>query len=82
MAWRGDLMPCDYFGAEFAPFLRAVGWLERGHPYRTGEVDRRVFDRLTELCADPWQPMLMGTHRPPSSAARYWSARRCARWPT
>ena len=63
MAWHEDLKPCDYFGAEFAPLLRAVGWLERGHPFPTGEVDRRVYDKLTEFSVSSWQPMVtMGFH--------------------
>ena len=63
MTWQRDLIPCDALGAVFAPFLRAVGWLERGHPYPTGEVDPRPYDRLVELAVSPWQPAVaMGFH--------------------
>lgn len=64
MAWQGDSTPCDYFGAEFAAFLRAVGWLERGCTYPTGEVDPRVFDRLNEFRVSPWQPMVAAGYHP------------------
>jgi hypothetical protein len=63
MAWQEDSKPCGYFGPELAPFLRAVGWLERGCPFPTGEVDRRVYDKLTEFGVSPWQPMAVaGVH--------------------
>ena len=63
MTWQRDLTPCDAFGVEFAPILRAVGCLERGHPYPTGDVDPRVDDRLVEFAASPWQPAVaMGFH--------------------
>jgi hypothetical protein len=63
MAAFQDVSPCEYFGEEFAPFLRAVGWLERGIAYPTGEVDRRVFDALCKLGTEPWQPAVAcGTH--------------------
>jgi hypothetical protein len=52
--WFEDLSPCTYFPAEAK--LVAVGWLERGTPYSTGAVDRRVYDVLAEIRKNPWQP--------------------------
>jgi hypothetical protein len=64
MAWFQDLSPCTYFGEDHASFLRAVGWLERGKQFSTGEVNPEVFTRLDEFVKDPWQPiLLMGSHR-------------------
>jgi hypothetical protein len=64
MAWFADLSPCDYFGAECAHCLLAVGWLERGRPFPTGPVDPEVYARLVELLKDPWQPAISaGFHR-------------------
>jgi hypothetical protein len=62
MAWFADLSPCDYFGAEFAPLLRAVGWLEHGKPFSAGAVEPQVFERLAELRRDPWQPATAAGH--------------------
>jgi hypothetical protein len=63
-----DLEPLDYFGAVGS--LRAVGWLERGVPFRTGDVDERVYQRLRELLTDVFQPFASGDYcgielRPP-----------------
>jgi len=62
MAWFEDLSACDYFGDEFAQFLRAVGWLERGKPYSTDSCDERVFRKLSQLCKEPWGPSFRGLH--------------------
>ena len=62
MAWFIDLSPCNYFGDEFARFLRAVGWLERGKPFLTVERDGRVYEKLIDLGKDPWQPAVAGGH--------------------
>src|SRR5688572_5505169 len=63
MAWFEDNSPCDYFGAEPASVLRAVGWLERGKPFSIGTVNRRIYEKLTELCKDPWEPIACaGSH--------------------
>lgn len=63
MAWYADLTPCDYFGADFAPVLQAVGWLEREFAYPTGPVTENVFAKLVELCKTAWQPIAaMGVH--------------------
>jgi hypothetical protein len=64
MAWYADLSPCDYYGAECASFLRAVGWLERGQPFATGPVEAAVYQRLVEMLKEAWQPgVWMGFHR-------------------
>src|SRR5262245_36684941 len=64
MTWYEDLSPCDYFPAPTArQFLRAVGWLDCGHQYRTGSAPREVFIRLKSLLAKPWQPIVcLGGH--------------------
>jgi hypothetical protein len=49
MAWFEDLTPCDYFGEASAPILRAVGWLEQGKQFTTGDIDRKVYDKLADL---------------------------------
>lgn len=64
MAWQGDMTPCDYFGPSFVPFLRAVGWLEKGCGYSTGEVDPRVYEKLVDFSASPWQPMVAAGFHP------------------
>ncbi len=62
--WYEDLSPCGYFGPESTSCLRAVGWLERGRPYRTGAVDPEVYQRLVEMCKNPWEPAIfMGFHQ-------------------
>ncbi len=58
MTWFEDLSECDYFGLEPAVALRAVGWLERGRPFKTGAVDPSVYRRLCELRRNPWQPVV------------------------
>ena len=63
MAWFSDLSPCPYFGQEHAGYLRAVGWLERGHEFTTGTADELVYRRLAELLQSPWKPvMFAGVH--------------------
>lgn len=58
MAWYEDLAECDYFRTWHSSFLRAVGWLERGQSYPRETIDLRVFNKLTELLRDAWQPLL------------------------
>jgi len=60
MAWYEDLTPCNYFGPGYASCLRAVGWLERDHPFSTGPVACDVYARLVELLREPWQPGSFG----------------------
>jgi hypothetical protein len=59
--WFEDLSPCIYFPLDVK--LAAVGWLERGKPFATGEVDRAVYDALIEMRKNPWQPLVcLGLH--------------------
>ena len=62
MAWFNDLSPCNYFGEEFAAFLLAVGWLERGKPFPIATPDRRVYEKIIELRTNPWQPGVFAGH--------------------
>jgi len=57
MAWYEDLAPCDYFGAEFADDLSAVGWLSASMPYTQGPVSEKAFLKLCALLRRPWMPM-------------------------
>lgn len=58
-----DSSPCDYFSSEAHGTLIAVGWLEPGHAYAGGEVDKGFVEKLCELLIDPWQPVIaMGRH--------------------
>ena len=52
-----DLSPLGYFGAEYSDVLRAIGWLEPGHNYTRGHVEREFFERLCELLQRPWSPV-------------------------
>jgi hypothetical protein len=54
--WFDDLSPCTYFPLDAK--LLAVGWLERGKPFNTGESDRAVYDALVEMRKNPWQPLV------------------------
>jgi hypothetical protein len=60
MASYADLQPIDYFGADNAPSLRAVGWLESGDAFPVGKADARVFERLRELLIAPFTPYAFG----------------------
>jgi hypothetical protein len=63
VAWFMDSSPCDYFGAEFAPILRAIGWLELGRPFTIGKVDREVYDKIVAMRSNSWSPMIaLGNH--------------------
>ena len=66
MAFYPDLDPCSYFdSAAFRPssFLLAVGWLEREHPFGTGNFDGELYAALSELAKRPWEPvMCLGYH--------------------
>lgn len=58
-----DLSPCGYFSGVSDDRLIAVGWLESGHDYTSGELSDSVVSRLTELLVNPWQPSIaMGQH--------------------
>src|SRR5688572_1761822 len=48
MAWFADLAPCWYFTSG-GDRLRAVGWLEQGHPFTKGAVPAAFLGKLEEL---------------------------------
>jgi hypothetical protein len=51
---------CD---VDFGKHVRAVGWLERHHPYPTGSVPPAFFTALNEHVCAAWQPVGMpGIH--------------------
>ena len=56
MTWYPDLARCDYFGAEVADCLKAVGWLSRDREYSTGKTSVQVFEKLCQLLQNPWNP--------------------------
>lgn len=63
MAAYSDLSVCTYFPVH-CESLRAVGWLERGQPFATGDVEERAFKRLCELTQNPWATFgYAGFHR-------------------
>ena len=62
MAWYADLASCDYFPFS-RPALRAIGWLERGKPFPTGNVQPGVYEALCQMETQPWEPVpVMGWH--------------------
>jgi hypothetical protein len=74
MAHYDDLSPCDYFpGPSSSATLLAVGWLEPGYPYPTGDPGSDVYDRLREFAVGrPWQPgYFFGGHLCRLGACRY-----------
>ena len=76
MAHYEDLSPCDYFGGILrARPLLAVGWLESGYPYATGDPGPEVGSRLNEfLWPLAWQPGLtFGSHLCRLGSCRYGS---------
>lgn len=70
MAWYEDLHPCDYFGAQFADKLVAVGWLSPDRPFAKGEASPAVVEELLDLLQNPWQPAL-AAGRYPCGFCRY-----------
>jgi hypothetical protein len=51
--WYEDLTSRNFCGRE--DILRiAIGWLENGKPFRTGETPKEVYDKLCELNKNPW----------------------------
>jgi hypothetical protein len=76
MAHYEDLTLCDYFGTMLpVNKMLAVGWLEPGHPYPTGDPGRDVYDRLQEFgWHRAWQPtMFCGGHSCRLGSCRYGS---------
>jgi len=57
MAYYPDLSPWSYFGAEEAPKLVSVGWLDSEHAIPNGEPDELFVDKLIDLLVKPWAPM-------------------------
>ena len=44
--------------------VRVVGWLTAEEEYATGTVDEVFFQRLKQLCSNPWQPFVSaGLHQ-------------------
>jgi hypothetical protein len=60
LTYFADLTECDYFGAEHAHALLAIGWLTDDMDFPTGPTDSKVFAKLKSLLNDPWQPMVFG----------------------
>lgn len=58
MTYFPDLAPCHYFGQRCAPHLKAIGWLERDQPYRTGDLPQIVTARLALLLKRAYQPIM------------------------
>lgn len=55
MSYYQDLSEYNCHGLGGANLL-AVGWLDVGMPYATGEVTAAFFESLLTLLVDPWQP--------------------------
>jgi hypothetical protein len=51
-----DLEPCNYFPLE-CEALVAIGWLGRESEYPKGPVSIEFFNKLSELCKKPWEPI-------------------------
>lgn len=58
MATFEDLVPLTYFGPQAAAVLVAVGWLGRESRFRTGPVTGEFYERLKQLMACPFTPMV------------------------
>ena len=72
MAHFHDLAPCTYFRDETLPPLVAVGWLDEGHEFPTGEVPPGLLPRLIAFrrsAKSPWGCMFLGYH------GCYWCSR-------
>jgi hypothetical protein len=62
MAAIKDLAPYSYLPSE-CPALLAIGWLERESEFTRGNVPYEFFQKLSELCINPWQPIVsVGLH--------------------
>lgn len=57
MAWFEDLSEWTYLGGDSSR-LRAVGWLEAGHPFATAPVPPGFVARLEALQRIAWQPIV------------------------
>ncbi len=47
--WFEDLTDCDYFSNLISQNSLAVGWLENGKPYQTGEAPETFIEKLYEF---------------------------------
>lgn len=56
MAHLEDLEQCTYLPLP-SQNLVAVGWLSRDSDFPKGEVSPEFFEKLLELCREPWQPI-------------------------
>lgn len=50
----GELAPWTLLGDHAS--LLAVGWLTAAAPFPTGTVTPAFYEKLLELCRDPWMP--------------------------
>jgi hypothetical protein len=60
-----DLAPCEYFQGHptlGGATLLAIGWLEPGHPYTTGEPDLRLVETMQRLFRSHGQGFFAGSH--------------------
>lgn len=49
MTWYADDVECDMYGAEFAPYIRSIGWLDHSQVFTTGITPESVGHALKEL---------------------------------
>lgn len=60
MTFYEDLSSCDCFGR---PGVWAVGWLEAGHPFLTGETSPARRELLKSMLVSPWKTIqFLGWH--------------------
>lgn len=60
--WYEDLTECDY-AYVILPSRIAVGWLEKGKPYTTGETGREIVEKIYEFNKTPGMYMrFLGYH--------------------
>jgi hypothetical protein len=57
---KSDLTPIRIPPFDNASKLIAVGWLEPGHDYQSGEVEPAFIQKLVDMLIDPWQPAVAG----------------------
>jgi len=68
MAYYDDLSEWPVAGvAKHA--TRAVGWLERGRPYLSGDTSKQFFGALISLLVEPWRPFAEAGRHPCSMCA-------------
>lgn len=58
-----DLQPLSFPPFDRFPKLVAVGWLEPGHEFVTGDPSKEFVNKLAGLLVNPWEPAFaMGRH--------------------